>query len=46
MAVIQTPKGRIIGLVVDDSQPQPEQAANVEAVEEEQRPRRGRPKKQ
>ena len=48
MAVIQTPNGRIIGLIVEDNQPKPEpvKADVAKPVQTEEPPKRGRPKKQ
>lgn len=48
MAVIQTPHGRIIGLIVEDNQPKPEpvKPAAEKPVKEDEPPKRGRPKKQ
>ena len=48
MAVIQTPNGRIIGLIVKDDRPkdEPVKANEVKPAAEEDTPKRGRPKKQ
>ena len=48
MAVIQTPKGRVIGLIVKNTQPKPEPEKVVEEkpVIEPEPAKRGRPKKQ
>jgi len=50
MAVIQTPKGRIIGLIVEDSQPklkaEPAVVTEEKAAVSEEPPKRGRPRKQ
>ena len=51
MAVIQTPKGRVIGLIVEEKQPvsEPkavETAAEEKSVFQEEPPKRGRPRKQ
>ena len=49
MAVIQTPRGRIIGLIIEnDSQPKPEPVADKEPivdVKSEQAKKPGRPPK-
>ena len=49
MAVIQTPKGRVIGLIVEDDQPKAKPEVVETTAEEktaEEPPKRGRPKKQ
>ena len=48
MAVIQTPKGRVIGLIVKDEPPvaEPEETKEEKADAKEEAPKRGRPKRQ
>ena len=50
MAMIQTPNGRIIGLIVEDNQAKDEPAetaaAEAQPVTKPEPPKRGRPKKQ